>query len=394
MATFRHTGTIHTFADKMVGNMVARGYDRDFAERCFKQIEGFGTYGFPESHAASFAQLVYVSAWIKRHHPAAFGCALLNSQPMGFYAPAEIVRDAREHDVEVRAIDVSFSQWDNTLEARDDGALAIRLGFRQMDGFRKEWAEALIAARARGFAEIADLARPLPKRALMALAEADCFRSLGRDRREALWAVRRLADDTPLPLFAAREMEELPPETIAPLPAMPPGEHVLADYRTLRLSLKGYPMQFLREMFQSERVLSCAEIADAKDGAAASCAGVVLVRQMPGAKGVVFITLSDETGIANVVVWPKIMERFRKEVMGSRLLLVKGRVQKSPEGVVHLVAETLSDRTQELDVLSEDKVRPPLSRADAVAHPQGPERPTGGRHPRAVRILPKSRDFH
>jgi error-prone DNA polymerase len=394
MATFRHQGTIHTFADKMVGNMVARGYDRDFAERCFKQIEGFGTYGFPESHAASFAQLVYVSAWIKRHHPAAFGCALLNSQPMGFYAPAEIVRDAREHDVEVRAIDVSFSQWDNTLEAREDGTLAIRLGFRQMDGFRKEWADALIAARARGFSEIADLARPLPKRALMALAEADCFRSLGRDRREALWAVRRLADDTPLPLFAARYAEELPSETTAPLPAMPLGEHVLADYRTLRLSLKGYPMQFLRELFQGERVLSCAEIGDAKDGAAASCAGVVLVRQMPGAKGVVFITLSDESGIANVVVWPKIMERFRKEVMGSRLLLVKGRVQRSPEGVVHLVAETLSDRTQELDVLSEDKVRPELSRADAVAHPQGPERPTGGRHPRDVRILPKSRDFH
>jgi error-prone DNA polymerase len=396
MATFRHMGTIHTFGDKMIGNMVARGYERDFAERCFKQIEGFGTYGFPESHAASFAQLVYVSAWIKRHHPAAFGCALLNSQPMGFYAPAEIVRDAREHDVELRAIDVSYSDWDNTLEAREDGALAIRLGFRQMDGFRKEWAEALIAARARGFREIADLALPLPKRALMALAEADCFCSLGRDRREALWAVRRLADDTPLPLFAVRDTEELPSETIAPLPVMPLGEHVLADYRTLRLSLKGYPMQFLRELFQSERVLSCAEIADAKDGAAASCAGVVLVRQMPGAKGVVFITLSDETGIANVVVWPKLMERFRKEVMGSRLLLVKGTVQKSndPKSVVHLVAEQLSDRTHELDRLSEDKVRPQLSRADAVAHPAGPERPTRGRHPRDVRILPKSRDFH
>ncbi len=396
MATFRHMGTIHTFGDKMIGNMVARGYERDFAERCFKQIEGFGTYGFPESHAASFAQLVYVSAWIKKHHPAAFGCALLNSQPMGFYAPAEIVRDAREHHVEVRPIDVSFSKWDNTLEPRDDGALALRLGFRQMDGFREEWAATLIMARVRGLGEIADLARraKLPRRALMALAEADCFRSLGRDRREALWAVRRLADDTPLPLFAVRDAEELPSETTAPLPTMPLSEHVLADYRTLRLSLKGYPMQFLRELFQSERVSSCAEITDAKDGAAASCAGIVLVRQMPGAKGVVFITLSDETGIANVVVWPKLMERFRKEVMGSRLLLVKGRVQKSPEGVVHLVAEQLSDRTRELDQLSEDKVRPQLSRADAVAHPAGPERPTRGGHPRNVRILPKSRDFH
>jgi len=396
MATFRHMGTIHTFGDKMIGNMVARGYERDFAERCFKQIEGFGTYGFPESHAASFAQLVYVSAWIKKHHPAAFGCALLNSQPMGFYAPAEIVRDAREHHVEVRPIDVSFSKWDNTLEPRDDGALALRLGFRQMDGFREEWAATLIMARVRGLGEIADLARraKLPRRALMALAEADCFRSLGRDRREALWAVRRLADDTPLPLFAVRDAKELPSETTAPLPTMPLSEHVLADYRTLRLSLKGYPMQFLRELFQSERVSSCAEITDAKDGAAASCAGIVLVRQMPGAKGVVFITLSDETGIANVVVWPKLMERFRKEVMGSRLLLVKGRVQKSPEGVVHLVAEQLSDRTRELDQLSEDKVRPQLSRADAVAHPAGPERPTRGGHPRNVRILPKSRDFH
>jgi len=394
MATFRHMGTIHTFGDKMIGNMVARGYTRDFAERCFKQIEGFGTYGFPESHAASFAQLVYVSAWIKCHYPAAFGCALLNSQPMGFYAPAEIVRDAREHHVEVRPIDVSFSEWDNTLEAREDGTLALRLGFRQMDGFRKEWAEALMATRTRKLGGIEDLARQLPKRALMALAEADCFRSLGRDRREALWAVRRLADDTPLPLFAVRDAEELPSETTAPLPTMPLSEHVLADYRTLRLSLKGYPMQFLRELFQSERVSSCAEVTDAKDGAAASCAGIVLVRQMPGAKGVVFITLSDETGIANVVVWPKLMERFRKEVMGSRLLLVKGRVQKSPEGVVHLVAEQLSDRTRELDQLSEDKVRPQLSRADAVAHPAGPERPTRGGHPRNVRILPKSRDFH
>ncbi|HTV28150.1 MAG TPA: OB-fold nucleic acid binding domain-containing protein, partial [Xanthobacteraceae bacterium] len=215
-----------------------------------------------------------------------------------------------------------------------------------------------------------------------------------RDRREALWAVRRLPDDDALPLFAIRDESELPAERNAPLPVMPLGEHVLADYRTIRLSLKGYPMQFLRALFESERVSSCAEIGAAKDGAAASCAGVVLVRQMPGTAGVVFITLSDETSVTNVVVWPRVFERFRKEVMGARLLLVKGRVQRSPEGVVHLVAERIVDRTSELDRLSEDKVRPPLSRADAVAHPQGPERPTRGRHPRDVRILPKSRDFH
>ncbi len=314
---------------------------------------------------------------------------------MGFYAPAEIVRDAREHGVEVRAVDVSFSEWHNTLERGEGGALALRLGFRQIDGFHEDWAKELIAARPRSFAAVEDVARRtnLPKRALVTLAEADGFRSLGRDRREALWAVRRLSDDTPLPLFAARNAEELPPETTAPLPEMPLGEHVLADYQTLRLSLKGYPMQFLRELFRGEKVRSCAEIAQARDGERASCAGVVLVRQMPGAKGVVFITLSDETGIANVVVWPALMARFRKEVMGSRLLLVHGRVQRSPEDVIHIVAERLVDRTRELDILSEDKVRPQLSRADAVAHPNGPERPRG-HHPRDVRILPKSRDFH
>ena len=421
MATFRNVGTIDTFKDKMVGGMVARGYAKDFADRCFQQIEGFGSYGFPESHAASFAHLVYISAWIKHYYPAEFACALLNAQPMGFYAPAEIVRDAREHDVEVRAPDINFSDWDNTLEAilplrggrktrsvfrgraehvhgpaplpaRGGGIVrALRLGFRQIDGLGEAASQRLVEARGESYRSIEDLAlrAGLNKRALVILAEADAFRSIGLDRREALWKVRRLSGEAPLPLFA--QGSEQPPETAQPLPLMPVGEHVLADYQTLRLSLKGYPMQFLRDLFHRERVMSCAEIGEASDGQKARCAGVVLVRQMPGTAGVVFITLSDETGIANVVVWPRVLERYRGAVMGARLLLVEGRVQRSPEGIVHLVSDRLIDRTFELDRLSEDEFRPLIHEGDI---PPPPDPRGRERHPRQVRILPKSRDFH
>jgi error-prone DNA polymerase len=385
MATFRHVGTINNFKEKFIGGMVGRGYEQDFAERCFKQIEGFGSYGFPESHAASFAHLVYISAWIKKFHPDAFACALLNSQPMGFYAPAEIVRDAREHEVEVRHVDVNFSDWDNTLEPCE-GGLALRLGFRQVSGFREDWAKTLLASRANGYRAVSEVARRvrLPKRAFIILAEADSFRSISMDRREILWAVRRIADDNALPLFAAQYVEEQTEEEIAPLPLMPLSEHVLADYQMLRLSLRAHLMFFLRDLFHSEGVLDCAEISAAKDGAPASCAGIVLVRQMPGDAGVVFITLSDEAGVANVVVWPKLVETFRREIMGARLLLVEGRVQRSPEGVVHLVAERIFDRSHELERLSEDVTEAPSFRAQAAKH----------RHPRNVRTVPKSRDFH
>jgi error-prone DNA polymerase len=383
MATFRNLGTIETFREKLVGGMTARGYERDFAERCFKQIEGFGSYGFPESHAASFAHLVYVSAWIKKHHPAAFACALLNSQPMGFYAPAEIVRDARDHAIEVRPPDVNFSHWDNILEA-NGGVLALRLGFRQIGGFREDWADALIAARGNGYDAVEMAARRarLPKRALVILAEADCFQSIAMDRRETLWAVRRLPDDDALPLFAAQFVEEQPEEDIDPLPAMPLSEHVLADYQMLRLSLRAHLMEFLRDLFRGEKVSSCAEISTARDGVPAACAGIVLTRQMPGDAGVVFITLSDETGIANVVVWPRLVETFRRAIMGARLLLVEGKVQRSPEGVVHLVAERIFDRSAELARLSEDAPSFEGQGSDLR------------RHPRNVRIVPQSRDFH
>jgi error-prone DNA polymerase len=386
MATFRNVGTIDQFRHKMISGMTARGYEQDFAERCFKQIEGFGSYGFPESHAASFAHLVYISAWIKKFHPAAFACALLNSQPMGFYAPAEIVRDAREHGVEVRHVDVNSSEWDNTLEPGPDGSLALRLGFRQVDGFREDWATLLRQSRGNGYRALDSLARrvKLPKRALVILAEADSFQSLSQDRREILWGVRRLPDDDALPLFAAQFVEEQPEEEIAPLPRMPLGEHVLADYRMLRLSLRAHLMQFLRGMFCAEGVMSCAEISQASDGMHAACAGIVLVRQMPGDAGVVFITLSDETGVANVVVWPRLFEQFRREVMGARLLVVEGKIQRSPEDVIHLVAERIYDRTFELDRIAEDDGEKPQFSSQEGLH----------RHPRNVRILPRSRDFH
>jgi error-prone DNA polymerase len=394
MATFRNVGSIDKFREKLISGMTGRGYSREFAERCFQQIEGFGSYGFPESHAASFAHLVYISSWIKCHHPAAFGCALLNSQPMGFYAPAEIVRDAREHGVEVRAPDVNFSGWDNTLE-RGPAGLAIRLGFRQIDGFHQDWARSLTEARANtAFPDFREFVRRagLRKPALITLAEADAFRSLGLDRREALWAVRRLAGDQTLPLFAARDESDQPGESTAPLPQMPLGEHVVADYQTLRLSLKGYPTQFLRERFARERILTCHQLNQGKDGARGKCAGVVLVRQMPGTAGVVFVTLSDETGICNVVIWPKLYERFRKEILGARLMLVEGKIQRSPEDVIHLVAERIFDRTSDLDLLSESPVPIP-GHLDDILDPRADPRGLH-RHPREVRILPKSRDFH
>ncbi|MBA2590643.1 MAG: error-prone DNA polymerase [Alphaproteobacteria bacterium] len=382
MATFRKVGTMPTFEKKFVEGMTVRGYDREFAENCFNQIRGFGSYGFPESHAASFALLVYISAWIKCHHPAAFAAALLNSQPMGFYAPAEIVRCARENGkVTVLPPDVAFSNWDCTLERNEQKDICLRLGFRQIDGLREENGLAIMAKRGDGFHGFADFARRtgLSKRALVTLAEADAFRSFGLDRREGLWAVRRLPDDDPLPLFAPRAAPELGTETIAPLPAMPLSEHVLADYQTMRLSLKGYPTQFLRPGLDAEGIVPCGALKDMKDGAPVRCAGVVLVRQCPGEGTTVFITLSDETGVCNVVIWERVFRLFRKEAMGSRLLLAEGLVQKSPEGVIHLMAHTLIDRSADLKQLSGDAM---------------PRHPSGHRHPRNVRVLPPSRDFH
>ncbi|MCP1834548.1 error-prone DNA polymerase [Bradyrhizobium sp. USDA 4532] len=450
MATFRNLGTIGSYEEKLVGNMVARGYDPDFARSCFDQIKGFGSYGFPESHAASFAQLVYISSWLKHHHPDAFCCGLLNSQPMGFYAPAQIVGDVRKNGVTVREVDVSHSFAQNTLEEKVGDHCAVRLGFRQIDGFHwldedeerlkqlqlsfrdgalapdpesrdsgfslrdprndgveTDWADRIVAARnRRPFTSLEDFARDtgLPKRALILLADADAFRSLGLDRREALWAVRRLPDDVPLPLFEAATAREQPDEGAKPLPEMPRPEQVVADYQTIRLSLKGHPMEFLRDTFTKERVVACHTINRSNDRRRVRCAGVVLVRQRPGsAKGVVFMTLEDETGIANIVVWPKVMEQYRKEVMGARLILVEGYIQSSPEGVTHLVAQRMTDRSHDLIGLANESLsrKHPVPAGPALIEPLNDDRRDHGdnspqkiRHPRNVRILPPSRDFH
>jgi len=380
MATFRHLGTIGTFREKFVSRMIARGYEEEFVLACFEQIKGFGSYGFPESHAASFALLVYVSAWIKKHHPAAFAAALLNSQPMGFYAPAEIVRCASAHGVKILPPDVAFSDWDSVLERGEKGGIGLRLGLRQIDGISEADADTIMHNRGYGYRNFADFARrtALSKRALVILAEADAFRGFGLDRREGLWAVRRLPDDKPLPLFARLSAPDQGAENIAPLPAMTRPEHVITDYQTLRLSLKGHLMEFLRRRLNAEGIVSCKEVGGLTDGAFVRCAGLVLVRQRPGEGNAVFVTLSDETGVCNVVIWARTFEGYRKEVMGARLLLAEGKVQKS-EGVVHLMAEHLIDRSYDLDLLTDDSL---------------PPTPPTHRHPRNVRIVPRSRDFH
>ena len=392
MATFRNVGTIHRYEAKMVEGMVRRGYVRDFAERCYSQIKGFGSYGFPESHAQSFAKLVYVSAWLKCHHPAVFTCALLNSQPMGFYAPAQLVRDAREHGVEVRPPDINASQYDNLLEPLEDGGLAIRLGFRQVDGFRQDWAKRLVAARGMGFTHVEQLSQraALPSRALHLLADADAFGSIELKRREALWESRRTRQGI-LPLFAAADAPELGEEPEAALPAMALPEEVVTDYQVTRLSLKGHPMQFLRSTFEQEGVLSCAGTANARNGRIERVAGVVLIRQRPGKGNALFITLEDETGITNVLLWARDFERYRREVMAARLMEVEGEIQRSKEGVMHLIARRIFDRSALLGQLAEDQ--PPRTSMAPGDEPNNGSYPRHG-HPRDVRILPKSRDFH
>ena len=412
MATFRSRGMVDELQDMMVERMVARGYDRDFAQRCFNQIRGFGEYGFPESHAASFAQLVYVSSWLKCHYPAAFAAALLNSQPMGFYAPAQIVRDAREHGVAVLPVDVNHSAWDCTLEGEGE-PLALRLGLRQIDGLPEHVAAALVSAREAGgpFRDIADLRvrAGLSPSHIERLASADAFTSLGLTRRQALWDARSLIAAPDLPLFrAAGVRDEGAERATIRLPAMPLSEEVVADYQTTRLSLKAHPMAFLRADLAARGFVRAADLRSRKFRSMVQVAGVVLIRQRPGsAKGVTFITLEDETGVINLVVWPDLKEKQRKVVMGARLMEVRGRVEYDDE-VIHVIAHHMTDATHRLHMLSDDLLSAPLARADEVNKPMpdrgGPRprdmidelapQPNVTGHPRDHRILPKSRDFH
>ncbi|MEM8569482.1 MAG: error-prone DNA polymerase [Pseudomonadota bacterium] len=389
MATFRSRGTIGKLQEKMVGRMVTRGYDPAFAQRCFDQIKGFGEYGFPESHAASFAKLVYISSWIKCHYPEVFACGLLNAQPLGFYAPAQIVGDARAHGVEVREADVNHSDWDNTLEPAAPGRFALRLGLRQIDGLARETAERILAARTDRYTDLADLQRRahLTTARLEKLAAADALRSLGLDRRQALWETKGLTDAPDLPLFAAASAGTAGEEEAVPLPGMPLCEQVVADYQTLRLSLKAHPMRFFRESLRAQGFVTAREVSQSPHGRRARMAGLVLIRQRPGsAKGVCFITLEDETGVTNAVVWPNRFTRFRAEIMGARLMAVTGKVQTDGK-VVHLVVDRIEDRTDAIGRMSQSQGVPDPSIA------QG-ERSSGAMHPRNVRVIPKSRDFH
>ncbi|MEH6738454.1 MAG: error-prone DNA polymerase [Sulfitobacter sp.] len=395
MATFRSRGTIETLQAKMVGRMTERGYAQEFAERCFNQIKGFGDYGFPESHAASFAKLVYVSSWMKCHYPAAFACGLLNSQPMGFYAPAQIVRDARDHGVEVHAVDVNYSDWDCTLEPCADG-FALRLGLRQVDGMRRDAAVRIMAARSEPFVDVANLKEraKVDRGAIGKLAAADAFRSCGIDRRQALWQAQGLRDAPSLPIFEHAEAVGEGSEPLVALPAMAQAEHVVADYQTLRLSLKAHPMSFFRTSLRKQGFASSHNLIHMAHGARVSLAGLVLVRQKPGsAKGVCFITLEDEDGVGNLVIWPKLFEHFRALIMTARLLVVHGRVQTDGR-VIHVVADRLENRTDRLDGLADEHV--PMRQIGGESPPQArPNHVAGGRkHPRDVRIIPKSRDFH
>jgi error-prone DNA polymerase len=428
MATFKRVGTIGTFQRKMIDGMVKNGYEAAFAERCFRQIEGFGEYGFPESHAASFALLVYVSSWLKCHYPDVFAAALLNSQPMGFYASAQIIRDVRDHGVEVRPVDIQHSEWDNTLEPGPHAGArvhplhqemagviktthAVRLGMREIKGMKQDDARLIVAMRRSGYDSIRDvwLRTGLDPGVLELLADADAFGSLGLTRREALWAVKALGrvgdQDDDLPLFqnggaisSASVGSRVAPfrsysaeqEAEVHLPPMPIGEEVVNDYRFLRLSLRAHPAQFLRGDLAAKRILTNDTLRSRKSGSRVSISGLVTCRQRPGsAKGVVFLTIEDETSVANIVVWPAMMERFRPVVLGARYIAITGKMQQEA-GVIHVVAERLEDLTYLLARLADGPAIETRSRGDEVHRPQSDRRgkdvPTG-QHRRLSALL-------
>ena len=369
MAAWKRKGGLGPFHERLVGRMLAKGYTEEFAERIFKQIQGFGEYGFPESHAASFALLVYVSAWLKRHHPDAFLAALLNSQPMGFYAPAQLVRDAREHGVQVLPVDVLHSDWDSTLLAAPDssaplraipqpgpdkhpappGLRPVRLGLNRLRGFKAEDAQRIVSARADGpFASVEDLARRagLDAQALQLLAQGDALRPLTGHRHQAAWAVRGIDTRAPSLLRLSRTHE-----ASATLAAPAPGEQVVADYRSVGLSLGQHPVALLREQLKAFKVLPAATLANCRSGQLARASGLVTHRQRPEtAKGVVFVTLEDDTGAVNVIVWPTVAKAQRQALLASTLLTVYGVWQC--EGVVqHLIAHRLVDHSDLLQGL-------------------------------------------
>ncbi len=350
MATFRAKGMVTGFHKKLVKGMTQRGYSADYAERVFKQLEGFGSYGFPESHAASFALLVYVSSWLKCYYPDVFACALLNSMPMGFYQPAQVVTDAQDHNVEVRPVDVNLSYWDNGLEEQKGSYKVLRLGFRQVSGLREDEVQKMVAARKKPFATMEDVRRTgISASTLQALADADAFRSIELARREASWEASIM--DSPKGLFDG-QLSESSGESKNLLPQMALSEHVVQDYAAIALSLKAHPVSFVREKLSLLRAVSISELEIMPDGALVKLAGLVLIRQRPGtAKGVWFVTLEDESGVANLVVFKHVTEKYKQAILQARLLMVEGKLQR--EGTVtHVIAVKCYNVTAWLDSLS------------------------------------------
>ena len=436
MATFKATGGVSAFQEKLVGGMIANGYTQDFAERTFRQIEGFGSYGFPESHAASFAKIAYASSWMKCHHPEIFCAALLNAQPMGFYAPAQIVRDAREHDVDVRPVCVNASRWDCTVEqdpprhlqgretarsaveglleaeeppppscgrspspakAGEEQYLPIRLGLRMVRGLSNDHAARILAAREeRPFDSVEDVWRRsgVPVAALEKLADADAFAGLGLDRRQALWKVRGLGD-APLPLFAAADARDAEPEVrLTPLTA---GREVVEDYRTVQLTLRDHPLAFVRPELERLGSVPCAALKRIKDGRKVRLSGIVLIRQRPGAGNVTFVTIEDESGIANVIIWQRLYEKYRRVILSAAMIGVAGRVQKEGD-VIHVIADRVEDESFLLRAVG-DRDFPHRTGPGDGAKGGGADR----RHSPLPPLLPparhdgiriKSRDFH
>ncbi len=438
MATFKRTGTIGNFEQRFIDGMVSKKYPREFAQQCFNQIKGFGEYGFPESHAASFALLVYASSWMKAYYPDVFCAAMLNSQPMGFYAPAQLVRDAREHGVEIRPVDINSSDWDCLLEGGrfDDRRIdfrhremtdvikanhAVRLGLRQVKGLSEEAIrEKLMARRGYGYTSIRDLwlRSGLDKSDIERLADADAFNSIGLSRREALWAVRAMDVKSAaerLPLFDQASHLDLQVEPEAKLPEMLPGEQVVEDYRYLSLSLKAHPLSFLRDELRGIGITRSVDLLKVPNGRWVAIAGLVLVRQRPGsAKGVIFMTLEDETGVANAIVWPKTFEKYRAIVMGARLVKIRGKLQ-SQSGVIHTVVDHIEDMTHALGLLQKeanrfgvcdrsDEARRPTADPrqkklnetleKAVMEKRITTRDNRGRDEATVSVMPKGRNFH
>ena len=402
MATFKSTGGVSRFREPMINGMLERGYSLDFAERTFRQIEGFGSYGFPESHAASFAKIAYASSWMKFHHPDIFCAALLNAQPMGFYAPAQLVGDARNHEVEIRPVCVNASRWDCTLEAGDRPLLPVRLGLRMVKGLANDHGARIAAAAADSpFTSIEDVWRRsgVPVAALEKLADADAFRSLGLDRRQALWRLRGLGQ-APLPLFAAAEARENEPAVL--LNAMTEGREVVEDYRSVQLSLRDHPLAFLRPELDRQGAMPAKRLGTLRDGARIYIAGIVLIRQRPGKGNVTFMTLEDESGIANAIVWQRLFDRYRRTILSSAMVGIKGRLQREGQ-VIHVIADSIEDLTPLLGEVGNRDFPHRPGPGDGARNGSHDPRHKNRLPPPPVAALPpgrdggmriKSRDFH